>query len=206
MTTIPGRNLSGELAGDEVLRAFIALDLDAQVRVRLADLQAELRQISCRVSWAPPRNIHLTLVFLGDLFGAQVPELVAALDEIASCAAPFSMGVAGVDAFGPPAAPRIVWAGIEEATGALRALQDRTAMVVRSLGFQLEDRPFHPHLTLGRVRDRRGAAELTSRLSSLKNVPYGQVEVKELLLMRSRLVPQGAEYSLLHASALKGAH
>ena len=192
-------------SGEEILRAFVALDIGEEVRSALDRLQHELKKSGARVGWVAPARIHLTLVFLGDVFSAQVDGIVSGLDSAAAECSPFDFEVAGAGAFGPPASPRVVWAGVEESSGALAALQSNVAKAVSALGFRIEARPFHPHLTLGRVRDRRGAADLTSRLESFRNLRCGGVEVRRLLLMRSLLSPQGAEYRVVHSSELKGA-
>ncbi|MBU1694440.1 MAG: RNA 2',3'-cyclic phosphodiesterase [Verrucomicrobia bacterium] len=194
-----------ERSDEEVVRAFIALDISDEVRAALDHLQHDLKKSEARVGWVAPDRIHLTLVFLGDIFVAQAEGLARALDAIASNGVPFSFEVSATGTFGPPASPRVVWAGVEEPSGTLAALQASVAEAVAALGFRIEARPFHPHLTLGRVRGRRGAADLTSRLESFKNLQCGRVEVQRLLLMQSLLRPQGAEYQVLHSSELKGA-
>lgn len=192
-------------AGGEVLRAFVAVEITDEVRTALDGLQRELRQSEARVGWVAPGRVHLTLAFLGDIFAAQLPGLAAALDAAAAGCPPFAFEVAGTGAFGPPHSPRVVWAGIEEPTGALARIQALVAGAVTQLGFRLEERAFHPHLTLGRVRERRGAADLTSRLESFRSLRCGRVEVRRVLLMQSVLSSQGAEYRVRHSSELKGA-
>ncbi|HOW97612.1 MAG TPA: RNA 2',3'-cyclic phosphodiesterase [Kiritimatiellia bacterium] len=192
-------------AGDEVLRAFIALEISDEVRAALDRLQRDLMRGEARVGWVTPARIHLTLAFLGDIFAAQLPGLADALDAVAEGCPPFAFDVAGTGAFGPPKSPRVVWAGVEEPTGALVRLQAAAAVAVTGLGFRIEERAFHPHLTLGRVRDRRGAADLTSRLESFRTLRCGRVEVRRVLLLQSVLSSQGAEYRVRHSSELKGA-
>ena len=198
-------NDTDPIAAGDVLRLFVAVALSDEVRARLSVVQDTLRQAPCRVGWVAPGNLHLTLAFLGDVFGAQVEGLAAALDAVAASHPPFACEVAGVGAFGPPRAPRILWAGVEDPSGALGGLQAGVAAAVSALGFRPDGRPFTPHLTLGRVRERRGEDALTSLLSSIKTIRCGRVEVSRLLLMRSRLLAQGASYSAVHRSALKGA-
>lgn len=189
---------------DDVLRAFVAVGINEEVREALARIQAGLKRTAARVSWVAPANVHLTLVFLGNIFAAQVEQLGSALDAVVSAFQPFSFDVAGAGTFGPSNAPRVVWVGVEDPSGALMALQARVAQAVRDRGFNLEARAFRPHLTLGRVRARRGASDLTSHLQSFKSIRCGRVDVKRVLLMRSRLGPHGAVYSTLHEACLKG--
>lgn len=198
-------NNEDPVAGEEVLRAFVALEITDEIRAALGRLEKDLKKGEARVGWVAPERIHLTLAFLGDIFAAQLAGLAAALDAAAAGCPPFAFEVAGTGAFGPPASPRVVWAGVEEPTGALARIQALVAGAVTELGFRLEERPFHPHLTLGRVRGRAGAADLTSRLESFRSLRCGRVEVRRVLLMQSVLSSQGAEYRVRHSSELKGA-
>jgi 2'-5' RNA ligase len=164
-----------------------------------------LKTVGARVGWVAPENIHLTLVFLGNIFGAQVAPLSEALDEIAAAVPPFRFAVEGAGSFGSARSPRVVWAGVADPEGRLASLQSRIVGVVKELGIRIEEREFKPHLTLGRVRSSYRAGELTSPLASATNASYGSVDVHRLLLMQSHLEHQGVRYSVLHESALKGA-
>ncbi len=192
-------------ATDNVLRAFIAVEITAEVREKLAVLQSKLRKAGGRVGWVAPENIHLTMAFLGNVFAAQVAALSEALDAVAAGFKPFQFEVSDVGFFGSPKSPRIIWAGVAEEMPNLIDLQKLVAARVVGLGLPLENRPFKPHLTLGRVRSGKRADELTSALTSAKNTAFGWVPVQRLLLMQSHLEHQGVRYSILHESALKGA-
>jgi 2'-5' RNA ligase len=188
-----------------VARLFLAVDIGDQVRAALADCQQSLKEAPVRVGWVHPEHIHLTLVFLGDVFLAGLPNLRRFMDETAARMAPFAVVVAGLGAFGSPRSPRVVWAGIFEPPDPLLELQRELGAGLRRLGYRLEDRPFHPHLTLGRVRSARGAGELTSRIESATHKAFGRVAVDRILLVRSRLDSPGPRYETLYASPLKGA-
>ena len=190
---------------DDVIRSFIAVEISDGVRDGLKALQQDLKEAGARVGWVAPENIHLTLVFLGDIFRSQVQPLANALDEVAAQLRAFRCEVAGTGFFGSPRSPRVIWVGVNEQGNAVAELQLRAVAAVRGLGLKTEDRPFHPHLTLGRVRTRDRVDELTSRLASAKSTTFGSVEVRRLLLMQSHLEHQGVRYSVLHESALKGA-
>ena len=187
------------------MRIFIAAEVPLAVRAALEQQINRLRRSRSHVSWVTPENLHITLAFLGDVGVESVAELARIMDAITAEAVPFDMECAGLGTFGSLRSPRIIWAGIEEGSVALRALQGRLAERIRAAGFHLEDRPFHAHITLGRVRSSRGARDLTSVLGSDKNARFGRFRVERLVLMRSHLGPNGAMYSVLHASPLKGA-
>jgi 2'-5' RNA ligase len=194
------------LAPDQVLRAFIAVDTPPDIRAALAVEQARLKKLGANVGWVAPDNLHITLLFLGDLLGAQVAPLAAALDAVAGLCTPFELTVAGLGWFGPPRSPRVVWAGVSDAGERLVFLQKQIEEQARALELRSETRPFHPHLTLGRVRPGGHAAlpALTRALEQANDTAYGRCAVGTVRLMQSRLGPGGAQHSLLHESILKG--
>jgi 2'-5' RNA ligase len=186
------------------IRSFVALEIPEDVRGALGDAVQALRRTGAHVGYVAPQNIHLTLVFLGDVLEEDVPALAAGLNAVAGRHPPFSFSVSGLGYFGDPRSPRVVWAGIPDAPPVLAALQAAVAALARERGIPVEDRPFRPHLTLGRVRSRRGAGELTAALASLRNTAFGVVPVRRVLLMRSELDRPAARYSALHEAQLKG--
>lgn len=190
---------------DDVIRSFIAIEIGDEVREGLKALQQVLKKSGARVGWIAPENIHLTLVFLGDVFRAQVEPLAGTLDAVAARIIPFHYEVVGSGFFGSPRSPRVLWVGVNEQGNEVTELQAHIVASVRELGLEIEDRPFRPHLTLGRVRTRDRVDELTSLLALAKSTSYGSVEVHRLRLMQSHLEHQGVRYSVLHESALKGA-
>jgi RNA 2',3'-cyclic 3'-phosphodiesterase len=200
MTSDPGGG-----SADTVLRAFVAVEISEEVRRGLEVVEDALRKAGANVGWVAPENIHLTIVFLGDMFQSAVAAMAERLDAVTAGIAPFQYQVRGTGYFGSSRSPRVIWAGVEGAGSSLALLQEGAAAAAQELEFRREDRPFKPHLTLGRVRSRRRVDELTSALASHKDTGFGLVGVVRLLLMQSELEHQGVRYSVLHASALKGA-
>jgi 2'-5' RNA ligase len=190
---------------DDVLRAFVALEIGEDLRAALGDVQRRLRKAEARVAWVAPGNVHLTLVFLGDVFRAQVRALAPRLDEAAAGVPAFAWRAGRPGSFGRPGAPRVLWVGVDPVPQALLDLRRRVAEAVAAGGLPVEARPFAPHLTIGRVRGAQGADRLTALLASSTTVPAGAVEARRVRLMRSILNPGGAAYSVLHESSLKGA-
>jgi 2'-5' RNA ligase len=97
--------------------------------------------------------------------------------------------------------PRIVWAGVLAGADELGALQAALEAALIARGIPREGRAFHPHVTLARARDRRGARGLAGRLEGRGPV-FGEVRVTALHLMRSELDPRGARYSILTEAPL----
>jgi 2'-5' RNA ligase len=141
--------------GGRPVRSFIAIALADPARSEVDAYLVDLRRTISDVAWTPPENLHLTLKFLGDVMPARLESLAARLAEIAAAQPPFALTVAGVGAFPSFRRPRILWIGAAApAVGPLAATVDRACAAE---GFAPETRAFHPHLTLGRVRQGRGA-------------------------------------------------
>lgn len=170
----------------EALRARIAAVLDALVRGDRAGA----------VRWTRADQVHLTLRFLGATAPERVPALEGALDGIAADTAPLELAVGGCGAFPDWRRPRVVWLGIE-ANQALAALARRTEEAVTALGYAPEDRPFRPHLTLGRVRQGRRAGNLEEAARAAASDPPVPWRVESLALYESHLAPEGAVYRAL---------
>ena len=180
------------------LRTFIAVELPAPVREALAQvcLQLAAAWAGGPVRWTPTDNLHLTLRFLGDTDEERIGPVRDLLDGIAAAAVPLELDLGVVGAFPNVRRPRVIWAGLEgEGREGLDLLQGRVEHGVRALGWEREGRAFHPHLTLGRVR--QGAPEPPARWLRVR-VPARQVPVRELVLVRSVLTPAGADYGCLH--------
>ncbi len=184
------------------VRVFVAVDIGDEVRGALALEIKALKKRHTKVKWVAADCIHLTLAFLGEIPEGRLPEINGALDEVAALLNGFDCEVKGVGWFGSARSPRVVWAGMREDPG-LMVLQAGVAESLRQLGFVPEDRAFHPHLTLGRVKSAGDGEGLASVLSGRRDVVFGATKVDRVLVMRSQLRPQGPEYSVLHEAALR---
>lgn len=178
------------------MRAFIALELTDGIRRSLAETIEDFKTGGADVRWVKPDSIHLTLKFLGDIEENLVPSLAAHLERAAGPFAPFSLHVAGTGIFPSSGRPRVIWAGIE-GMGILEPLQRAVESEMEPLGFPREKRPFHPHLTLGRVRSASRLSPLLDRLKRQRDRRFGEMTVGGIVLFRSTLLPAGAVYQRL---------
>ena len=178
------------------MRLFVAVHLPDEVRERLAVVQHRLQGVRADVSWVRPGNIHLTLKFLGEVEPARLDQIRTALEEVARASEPCEAAVSGVGSFGGRI-PRVVWAGITEGAEALTALAGRVDAAMAGIGFPRETRPFSPHLTLGRVRSSRNAAEFLAALRAEARADFGRTPVAAFYLMESQLNPQGSIYTVV---------
>lgn len=184
-------------------RAFVCLGLSDPVRDAIGVVQEHLRRKGLALAYAHPRDAHLTLAFLGSIEHETIELLAPRLDEVAARVPPFGMAVRGGGFFGPPRAPRVAWIGVEE-TSVLMDLQAAVATTAEACGIALERRPFHPHLTLARIRAPLPPDALTLIKSSINNTTFGEVPVDRVLFMSSQPNGSGPRYKILHESPLKG--
>ena len=190
----------------DYIRAFIAVEINDTIRAGLADVQGVLGEANGHVSWVQPQNIHCTLVFLGDIFAGMVDSIAAALEKAAAGCKPFAVEIAGLGFFGSPRSPRIIWSGIASpgVAGTVTPLVKLQNGLVAA-GLKPDQKPFSPHLTIGRVRSNRNAAGLVRALEENKNKSFGKLVVRRVVLMKSVLSSRGPEYSVARAAALGGA-
>ncbi|MDP2359860.1 MAG: RNA 2',3'-cyclic phosphodiesterase [bacterium] len=175
-------------------RLFIALALPDEVKAELARTREQLASRRDRINWVRDGQLHLTLRFLGETEDRLVPDLERVLEQLAKdhAAPALRLGEPGI--FGPPSAPRVLWVGLKGATRDLEALAGSLEKQLRRLGLPPSEHGFKAHLTIGRVkscRDDLAAAHLRHPPLPLP------MRLRELLLIESRLRPEGAEHHVL---------
>src|SRR2546423_12566055 len=170
------------------IRAFIALPVAPDVIQKIVRCQEELaQQTADRVRWTPEEQIHLTLQFLGNISTADVEQIQPRLAGIMK---PLHLRAHGLGGFPSSRNPRVIWVGLEGDIDQLKAVQ---GAIEQATG-RSEERKFHPHLTIGRVREGR---RFTANLDQWKDHNFGEWNVRELLLMQSKLSPKGATHSVI---------
>jgi 2'-5' RNA ligase len=188
-----------------MIRSFLALDLSENAREAIRRVVEDFRKADAWVSWTRVEQIHLTLKFLGNIPDEMVPGVAETLAETCSPVAPFRLQPEGCGAFPSLEQMRIIWVGLREEGASLLRLQKEVEAAMVPLGFPVEQRPFRPHLTVGRVKGRRGLHALREKLSKHADFHSEPFNVTEIVLYRSDLRPDGARYSPLFRAPLSGA-
>jgi len=173
------------------MRLFIALELPLQVCDTVATLCAGLKD----VRWVAPRNMHLTLAFLGELDNMQADVMHMALSRLHFD--PFEIHLAGVDCFESRGKVRVLWAGIGGDRVALCHLQHKIMCALEQAGLQPERRKFKPHVTLSYL-NRFPKEKLLDYMSQNNRFRTESFEVARFCLFQSHLTRHGAEYEILH--------
>jgi len=185
------------------VRLFVAADIPPDVRQRLAECRERLRDLPLPMRWARPEGIHLTLSFLGETAEARVAEIASAVAPVAAGTAPFRLEAHGVETFPGHGRPRVVVFGLRGELEAAGSLKTRLDLALGAIGFSAEDRPFRPHLTLGRTKEGR-AGEWRPPLAREKEADGGRFTVDRLVLYQSLLGPGGSQYRPLREFPFAG--
>jgi 2'-5' RNA ligase len=187
------------------LRTFLAVDVGEAIQNRCVSLQEKLAATGASVKWVEPANIHLTLLFLGEVDERDLVPICRATSAVASQFAPIDLDVQGVGCFPNPARPRVIWAGISRGKDEIAALHDALEPPLLELGcYRREDRPYTPHMTLGRVEGNSSADRLRGAFAKFAQWNCGEASVEEVLVFSSELRPQGPIYTVLGRAALGG--
>jgi 2'-5' RNA ligase len=184
-----------------MMRLFIALPLEKAVEDHLGKLIITLKQKGGQVRWVAPKNIHLTVRFLGDTEDDLVPQLGGIIDETAKKFTPVQTQIDRLGAFPNLHRPNVIWVGLHDNTDILAELANDVEAGVRRLGIEPDPKTFKAHLTLGRVKDSRGLESLTGFVQSHQFAPIPLL-FDRIVLFKSTLTPQGSIYERLHESVL----
>jgi len=180
---------------DGPVRAFVALPCPEGLRRSIAAKLTEWRALGADVAWVKAESSHLTVRFLGDADPARLERLHARLGAVARSSDPVAATPGVTGAFPGWGRPRVLWLRVESG-GTIERLAGAVEASAREAGFDSEDRPFTPHLTLGRVRGQRGVRRAASAVREWK--PGGAAEpIPEMVLYRSDLEASGARHTAL---------
>jgi 2'-5' RNA ligase len=186
------------------VRLFIAVNVPPQVRREAWEAASALRQRRYPVKWVAPESLHVTVKFLGEVDDERAEQVVEALERAAAGAKPFPLLISGFGAFPSLRHPRVVWVGCDAAPP-LELLQHRVECEMAEIGFPLEGRPFHPHITLGRARRDARKPDFAGFGVEVERLDYAvEITVESVDLMASTLTPSGAKYAVRHAVPLSG--
>jgi RNA 2',3'-cyclic 3'-phosphodiesterase len=180
------------------MRIFIALDIPAEVRARLAEYMERARSYAPEARWARVEGLHATLKFVGHVSDERVEQIKVALGSIET--APFAVRFEGIGFFPNPKAARVFWAGVDGGKE-LPRLASAIDAVLEKLGVERETKPYHPHLTLART----SARPLRELQPLLADTPpqFGTMTALEFFLYQSQPQKGGSKYTKLKRFGLQ---
>jgi len=188
-------------------RLFVAIFPPAHIVTSLCAAVAGLAKgIPARaIRWTRPEQVHLTLNFLGAIAIARIPEIGSALEAACHGHRQHKVLVARLGCFPNRSRPQIIWAGLAGDLRPLESLKKSIDAHLLASGCVGEDRPFHPHLTIGRARELNpaGRRQVAEALAGEQERDFGEWQVGSIELMQSVLSPQGAAYGALQSILLE---
>ncbi len=189
------------------IRTFIALDFPLSILDSIEQQTKRLRQTLGNdvIRWVLTHNLHLTLKFLGNIPVSHLEFLKQMLAQATDSITQFDLQIGGVGSFPNSNRPRVLWVGIH-APAALSNLQKAIEEGAKRLGYEKEERPFSPHLTLGRVRqglDGKDLQKISNALSSIQLGKIGIARVDSVHIYKSDLNSEGSVYTKLFSTPLR---
>jgi RNA 2',3'-cyclic 3'-phosphodiesterase len=175
-----------------IFRGFISVDITDIGE--LVKVERELRTVGGGMRPVSMDIVHVTLKFLDETDEAAIPKLIDAMDKAVKGVAPFEITLKGMGSFPSKDNIKVVWVGMEGAeplTGIAKTLEEECA----KLGFEKEERPFSPHLTVGRMKDPIGTQQVKDIIERFKDHDFGKRPVRSIRLKKSVLGSKGPTYS-----------
>jgi len=181
------------------MRAFIALELPAEIKIEVSKIQKELAKAGVQVKWVKPEIAHLTLAFLGSITPNKVEPISEILDGAASQIEPAQLYLAKIGCFPSPAKARIVFVDLGGELGKLHALATKIRKQLKKEKIWFDKKPFVSHITLGRIKRQQNLAQLI-RKTKIKRVKF---VANEVTLTKSTLTPSGPKYQPLKKTKIQ---
>jgi RNA 2',3'-cyclic 3'-phosphodiesterase len=197
---LPAVTLSQSGGAKMAIRAFLAFELPPEIKSQVQQVSEQLKRSELDMRWVRPENIHLTILFLGDIREGDITAMGRKIENVCSGFHPFEIHLKGVGFFPDRKRPRILWAGYDGEIERLSSLKEVLYERLMSFEIKEDNREFKPHLTLGRFRrPERGNPELDRIISRYSDLGSPSFQVDELVLFKSELKPHGSEYTRLES-------
>ncbi len=137
---------------DQIVRAFLAIELSERLKSEAQSFLESIQNELTGFRLIPPQNWHLTLHFFGSVELHQLEKVTPQLFDTLSNVKPFSISLAGFGAFPNARKPRIIWIGTGGEIQSLSELKNKLDHTLQKARFEIESRPYHPHITIARIK------------------------------------------------------
>lgn len=187
------------------IRSFLAFELPPVIKRGISEVSRAGKEFPLDLAWVKSDNIHLTMVFMGNIPEEKIQSIGEAAKKVCAGTEPFDVSPGGLGFFGSRRHPRVLWMGLHSDVRRMGRFREALQKSLKPFGIKPEKRPFKPHLTLGRFK--KGARpwpHLDNMISEYANLRGRTCALKELVLFKSDLTPEGAIYTKLDAWMLGG--
>lgn len=185
------------------MRLFISIELTEDIRAEISGLIEAMRKKGSGVKWVEPRNLHVTLKFLGHVPDEKIEKIIGAASEALGNSEPFRTSFRGAGSFPGGKRPRVFWVGARKGSEKQAGLARLVDSAMAAAGFDEEKREFTPHVTIGRVKDPKEAGSLLRALEEAREKSFGEMTVDRVSLMKSTLSRKGPTYETVREFYLK---
>jgi 2'-5' RNA ligase len=186
------------------IRSFLAFELPPEIKKKILLVSEDLRRSGLNAKWVKVDNIHLTVVFMGDIKEEVIQAIKEEVKTVCLGFPPFKISLDGIGVFPNTRRPRVLWLGLEGEIERISSLRDGLQEHLKPFGIKEEKRPFKPHLTLGRFRKQnRGGSQLDEIINRYRELEGPLCRVEELIMFKSELRSQGAIYTKMDSWKLK---
>ena len=179
-----------------MVRTFIAVEISEEQRNKIKEMQDSLKEVDAQVKYVEPKNLHLTLRFLGELVEGDLEKVKAGCEEAVQGISPFNMSLEGIGVFPNLDYIKIIWVGVENGRNELIDSAGRINELV-DVG-KKDSRKFSPHITFARVKGVQNKDLLVRKIEEYTNTDFGEVRVDGLKIKKSELEREGPVYSDLY--------
>jgi 2'-5' RNA ligase len=174
------------------MRTFIAIDINQDIKDKISRIQDRLKYLNDKISLVKPENLHLTLKFLGELEEKEIAELKENLKDTLKSIKKFKIHLTGSGVFPSEKKIRVIWIGIKEGKRELARISKQIEPLFQE--FNLDNKPFSPHLTIGRVKSIKDRKKLLTEVKKLESISLGFEQIDKIYLKKSILTPKQALY------------
>lgn len=175
------------------MRIFISIELPDKIKEKIAGAISSLKESGANVKWVEPKNLHVTLKFLGWVEDQKIDKVIELTGRAAGETESFPAKFKGLETF----AGRVVWVGVSKGGNELKRIADSLEETLSGAGYRSEKREFTSHLTIGRIKDRKGVEKLKEKMEKIKDTEFGEMTVDRIAIIKSTLTPKGPIYELI---------
>ena len=186
-----------------LIRLFVAVPISSEIKERLHEVLQKVSGIRSGVKWVQSQHFHLTLAFLGDQEESFLPLLFGLFQSVAGEIPVFRMKIGGLGGFPDLNRPKVLFTPVQEGGDALGALADRIVRGLRQGGVSFDEKEFHGHVTLGRVKTSQAVQEVMTLQANLP-AALEAIDVSKFILFKSRLTSEGPVHQALKEFPLAG--
>lgn len=177
-----------------MIRTFIAVPLPDRLKQDVDRLIVGFKPLASGISWVKAANLHFTLRFLGDIDSSSIPVLKKAVESQIGNFSRFDINLSGLGCFPNMNRPRVVWVAAGGDIEIMKRLASGVEEACRQSGYGPADKPFAPHLTIGRVKFPSGTERLTESLKTTR-FETESFSVDKVVIYKSDLTPRGPIYT-----------